>query len=493
MDPFTLLALATAAGFVFKRLSGSSNREERREFVFSKDLVASINPDNRSEFDLDRIDILPEYQLIRSLVEQQWPLIFVTGGAGTGKTTFIRWALREFSGSVLLGAPTISAAVNIGGRSLHSLCQLPPGWITQKDIRAVPRRREINAAQLLIIDEISMVTANLLDGVSGFLRLNRGVDKPFGGLPVIMVGDLFQLPPVVDNKLRQQYERTYGSAKFYQARCLQEGTYYAVELKRTYRQSDQHFVDILSGLREGVGMEQRLNQLNAGCRISDEPPAGAIWLSPRQNEVEYRNLSAMRRLPGVEKTYQGKLEGRFPTDHLPSPAQLTLKVGTQIAFTRHDREERWINGTIGTVRRLLDDKIFVELAGGTIVDVGRVTWSNYQYQWDPGKKEIVREASGYYHQFPLQPAWAMTIHMSQGKTIEKVHLDLGGGAFAPGQTYVALSRCRSLDGLSLARPLTLRDLLVDYEAKEFYDQLREVIARLPPEKMAQTLRQGQIP
>lgn len=178
MDPLTLLALATAAGFVFNKMSGQPGREERREFTYSKDLVARLKPDNKSEFDLSSIDVLPEYRLIKVLVENQFPITFITGGAGTGKTTLVRWLLHEFEGSVLLGAPTTMAATNIGGKTLHSLCQLPPGWIVKNNIKVNPKRKEIQEARLLIIDEISMVTANLLDGVSGFLRVNRRIDKP---------------------------------------------------------------------------------------------------------------------------------------------------------------------------------------------------------------------------------------------------------------------------------------------------------------------------
>lgn len=488
MDPFTLLALATAAGFVFNKMTGSSDKEERREFTYSKDLVARIKPDNRSEFDISTIDVLPEYRLLKSMVESKFPIIFITGGAGTGKSTFVRWALKEFSGSVLLGAPTTSAAITIGGKTLHSLCQLPPGWITQKDIQLAPRRKEIQEAKLLIIDEISMVTANLLDGVSGFLRRNRNVDKPFGGLPVIMVGDMFQLPPVVPEDIRPNYDKIYGSTKFYNAKCLEESPYYAVELNKTYRQSDQYFVDILTRLREGIDLAQTLDSLNSGCHITDTPAKGAVWLSPRNAEVQHRNNQEINKIRGYAKTYHGKIRGRFQKYRLPSPPQLLLKTGTQVMFTRNDTGKRWINGTVGTVQRMLDDRIFVEIEDtGKIVDVGRAQWIEYQYGWNKRRGTIDRTETGTYHQFPLIPAWAITIHKSQGKTIEKVHLDLGSGAFETGQTYVALSRCRSLRGLSMARSLNQGDILVDHESKRFYDRLRAIIQKLPPEKMLQSL------
>ena len=248
MEPLILLGLAAAAGFIFNKLSSQSdenNETNRRELTYSKDIVTRAKRYKKAEYDISYIDVLPEYELVQQLVLSEFPIVFITGGAGTGKSTFIRWMMNEFDGSVLLGAPTAMAAVNIEGKTLHSLCQLPPAWIVKKDIKRTPRRREIKEAKLLIIDEVSMVTANLLDGVSAFFRLNREVDKPFGGLPIIIVGDMFQLPPVVNHASRDLFERIYGSPKFYNAKSLRESTYYAVELKRTYRQTEQGFVDLL--------------------------------------------------------------------------------------------------------------------------------------------------------------------------------------------------------------------------------------------------------
>jgi len=493
MDPFTLLALATAAGFVFNKKPVKPDKEERREFTFSKDLIVRLNPDNTSEFDINSIEILPEYRLVKSLIDHQFPIVFITGGAGTGKSTFVRWILNEFKGTVLLGAPTAISALNIGGKTLHSLCQLPPGWIVQNNIQSAPRRKDIKKAKLLIIDEISMVTANLLDGVSGFLRHNRKVDKPFGGLPVIMVGDMFQLPPVVNESIQHLYNSVYGSAKFYNAKCLQESTYYAVELNKTYRQCDQKFVDILTRLREGIDLSQSLSNLNKSCTITEFPPAGTIWLSPRNNEVDDRNRRQFAALPGSAKTYHGILKGQFKSNKLPSPKKLTLKPGMQIIFTRHDSAQRWISGTIGIVKRLLDDKIFIELSGTSqLVDVGRVKWPAYNYGWNWYKRSIDRTETGSFEQFPLAPGWAITIHKSQGKTIENVHLDLSKGAFETGQTYVALSRCRSLKGLSMARHLTVDDILVDFESKQFYESLRTIIQKLPPQDMLNQLKRSDI-
>lgn len=492
MEPLTLLALAAAAGFVFRGGSSQSkknNERSRRELTYNPVIVARAKRRGTADFDISSIEVLPEYELVRELVAHEFPLTFVTGGAGTGKSTFVKWLVAQYDGKVLLGAPTAMAAINVEAKTLHSLCQLPPAWVVRKDIKYNPRRREIKEAKLLIIDEISMVTANLLDGVSAYLRLNRGVDKPFGGLPVVMVGDMFQLPPVVTGSTRDLFERIYGSAKFYNAKCLRETTYYAVELSKTYRQSDQDFVNLLTKLREGVDLGQVLERLNSLCEIRSEAPKFAVWLSPRNAEVDSRNIEELRRIEVAPKMYRGTISGNFKADRLPSPIELVLKAGAQVMFTKNDQRKRWINGTIGKVIELSEDSISVELVeSGKLVDVERVKWSDYRYTWNDVTNEIERREIGSYAQFPLVLGWAITIHKSQGRTIERVHLDLGGGAFETGQTYVALSRCRALEGLTLSRPLTSTDIMVDEESKLFYDELRQIIKKLPPGKMAENLK-----
>lgn len=335
MDPFTLLTLVAAAGFVFRKGSSQAkenNETNQQELTYSKAIVSSATRKTTSEFDIADIEVLPEYKLVQKLVTQKFPVTFVTGGAGTGKSTFIRWLLKEFDGAVLLGAPTAIAAINIEGKTLHSLCELPPAWIVKKDIKEAPRRKEIKEAKLLIIDEISMVTANLLDGVSAFFRLNREIDKPFGGLPVIMVGDMFQLPPIVNDETRDLFERIYGSAKFYNAKCLNTTTYYAIELNKTFRQVDQRFVDVLTKIREGVDIENSITTLNSECSITDSPPNGAVWLSPRNIDVDHRNLTELRKIDSPSKMYRGQIEGQFKSDRLPSPIELVLKCGAQVVI-----------------------------------------------------------------------------------------------------------------------------------------------------------------
>jgi ATP-dependent DNA helicase PIF1 len=488
MKPVDLMALTAEAGFIFNGVMNSTidatiDPTEGLELSYSKDQAMPIREHLQSA-ELKNIDVLPEYLLIKKLVEEKFPLIFVTGGAGTGKSTFIKWLMKQFKGTALLSAPTAMAAINIEGKTLHSLCQLPPAWIVKKDIKHAPHRTDIKEAKLLIIDEISMVTANLLDGVSAFLRQNRDGNSAFGGMTVIMVGDLFQLPPVVSEASKPLFDRIYGSSKFFKARCLRNTAYYAIELNKTFRQSDQDFVNILTKIRERIDIEESLRQLNAGCTITNTPPIDAVWLSPRNVEVESRNTRELDKLDATIKSYQGKLTGQFKADRLPSPMALVLKLGAQVMFTKNDMNRRWINGSVGTVVKMGEEKITIKMSCSLKkVDVEREEWLEYQYRWGMIDEELERYETGSFIQFPLVLAWAMTIHKSQGRTLDKVHLNLGQGAFETGQTYVALSRCRSLEGLSLARPLIAADILVDQESKEFYQHLRAMINKLPADVM----------
>ena len=243
---------------------------------------------------------------------------------------------------------------------------------------------------------------------------------------------------------------------------------------------------MLAKLREGVDVADSIAELNRLCTITDRPPDQAVWLSPRNKEVDARNWAELRRLPAPSRFYQGKLTGRFRDDRLPSPKRLELRIGAQVMFTKNGG--RWVNGTIGVVVGLLDGRVEVRLhETGTVVDVGPVTWEQFDYHLNQQTNDIERTVVGEYQQIPLMLAWSVTIHKSQGKTIDRVHIDLGAGAFETGQTYVALSRCRSLSALTLSRPLRESDVLVDAESRQFYGKLRELIRTVPPQAMAQKM------
>ena len=502
MDPFGIVALVVSAGWLIGKLnednrpklppnnsntrgrpsSGKASIQEPRQ---GSDRVHVPTKATKFYDSDEAIEVLPEYILVRDLVRAGFPLTFVTGGAGTGKSTFVHWLTKQFDGKVLLAAPTGIAALNISGKTLHSLCRLPPAWITPKDIRRY-KSEIIEQAQLLIIDEISMVNANLLDGVSAFLQYNRNSSEPFGGLPVVLVGDLFQLPPVVSAQTRHFFETQYPTSKFFGAHLLKKAPYYAVELRKAFRQVDQVFVDLLAKLREGVEVGASVEELNRLCVITSTPPKNSVWLSPRNLEVDERNRTELAKLNGESNFYFGKLKGKFKDDRLPSPKKLELRVGAQVMFTKNGG--RWVNGTIGVVENMFEERVEVRLhETGLLVDVGPASWEQFDYQLNNDTHQIERTVVGEYVQLPLMLAWSVTIHKSQGKTIERVHLDLGAGAFETGQTYVALSRCRSLDALTLSRQLRESDVLVDAESRAFYRQLRDLIQTVPPEVMAQKM------
>jgi hypothetical protein len=502
MDPFGIVALVVGAGWLFGKLNEDSKPKpplikpatwrgpspavtpapEHRQ---SPDRVHVPAKATMSKGSDEAIEVLPEYTLVRNLVRTGFPVTFVTGGAGTGKSTFVHWLTKEFDGNVLLAAPTGIAALNINGKTLHSLCKLPPAWIVKNDIRQfTPEIAQ--QAKLLIIDEISMVNANLLDGVSAFFRKNRNSREPFGGLPVVLVGDLFQLPPIVTNQTRHLFEAEYPTPKFFGAHLLQKAPYYAVELRKAFRQVDQVFVDLLAKLREGVDVAASVAELNRLCVITSTPSANAVWLSPRNQEVDDRNRAELAKLTGAPRVYIGKLTGKFKDNRLPSPQKLELRVGAQVMFTKNS--PRWVNGTIGVVVAMLDGRVEVRLhETGLVVDVGPMSWEQFDYKLNPDTNQVERAVVGEYLQIPLMLAWSVTIHKSQGKTIEQVHIDLGAGAFETGQTYVALSRCRSLSALTLSRPLSEADVLIDAESREFYRKLRELIRTVPPKAMAEKM------
>lgn len=427
-----------------------------------------VRPRNASGSD---IEVLPEYTKVKELLESGTKLILVSGGAGTGKSTFIRWIREEFEGSVLVVAPTGIAALTIGGQTIHSLCSFPPAWILPSDIR---RKSKSPAAKadILVIDEVSMVNANLLDSVDAFLRLNRKSERPFGGISVVLVGDLFQLPPIVTKETQSLFNEEYNSPRFFAARSVQNLPFEDVELTHTFRQSDPEFVRILARLRQGVALSAAVNDLNKGASILPNGRDKAVWLCPRNADVDRINSTRLDRLPGSSRTYEASKGGDYKSNPLPVPAHLTLKVGAQVVMANNTSE--WVNGSIATVAELLPDRIRIRLSKSNKVhDVVKHKWEQYEYVVNEESGLIERVVTGTYTQIPANLAWAMTIHKSQGLTLDDVHLDLGAGAFATGQTYVALSRCTQLANLSMSRPLEERDVLVDTEASAFYEALLE--------------------
>ena len=422
------------------------------------------------------IEINPQLQSAFDAVAAGRQIIFVTGGAGTGKSTFIRELRARFPDkqSVVL-APTGVAALNAGGQTIHSFCRLPLRPVMQQDIRKVEESEVIEALDLLIIDEISMVRADVLDGVDAFLRVNRKSELPFGGVQIVLVGDLFQLPPVVTSRDEELIGQLYATPHFFAARCLRGLKFFPIELEIVYRQRDASFASLLACIRDGEGSADAVRRLNESC-VGRVLKGQHLILVPTRKAAAEENEARLAALPGKLRTYEARCEGTFVNagdDRLPAPQQLSLKPGAQVMFVRNDAiERRWVNGTIGVVTALRDDNVEVRLDDGTTHDVEPVEWQDIRYAVDEKTKAIVDEVAGTFVQFPLMPAWAVTIHKAQGLTLARVMVDLARGAFAEGQVYVALSRCQTMEGLSLRRAVRVHEVRCSDAARSFYEKVR---------------------
>lgn len=421
----------------------------------------------------DDILVTDEYRRTLDLLSSNRPVVFVNGRAGTGKSTLIRYLRSVLGKRLAVAAPTGVAAINAEGVTIHSLFRLPPKIHEEEDIKLVSDRKLYQKLELLIIDEVSMVRADLMDSVDRFLRKNRRSNLPFGGVQLLLIGDLFQLPPVAGKQEREALTaKGYPTLHFFGAFSLRSTPVSFVELTTVFRQADQHFVDLLNRIRVAEDVERTVGELNERCCRSDAPPADLI-LTCTNAKADEINAEGLQSLKTKEHLFRGHIQGAFSIEHdrLPSPMELRLKAGARVMFTKNDEQHRWVNGTIGVVRDLSEDRITVELLSdsrGEVHSVHPVTWETYKYEYDEEEDRIVARKVGEYRQYPLMLAWAVTIHKAQGKTLDNVLVDLGHGAFAPGQVYVALSRCRSLDGIRLARPIRPSDVKCDPDIKQFY-------------------------
>ena len=415
-----------------------------------------------------------ELDVARFIVEKTDMSLFLTGKAGTGKTTFLREVVRYTKKKCIVLAPTGIAAVNAGAMTIHSFFQFGLGPFVQgviepkSDFRINKSKLElIRHLQLLIIDEVSMVRADLMDHIDVELRRIRRNSKPFGGVQLLMIGDLQQLPPIAhggeDELLRQYYKTLY----FFSSAALKSMKYSCIELKNVYRQTDGHFIDILNHARNCTLTSQDISDLNARYipGFSPKPEDGYIRLMTHNRQVDYVNETEMEKLDSKPYTFVAAVTGTFPEESYPTADSLTLKKGAQVMFIKNDPERRFINGTLGEVKSIDKNSIAVRLAeSGTVIDVEPVEWQNIRYQFDEESKEISSKQIGRFKQYPLKAAWAITVHKSQGLTFDKAIIDVHA-AFSPGQAYVALSRCRTLDGLVLSSPVSasvfMRDNAVD--------------------------------
>ncbi|HSW57196.1 MAG TPA: AAA family ATPase [Dehalococcoidales bacterium] len=426
--------------------------------------------------ELPVVELNEQFRKALYILENSRQSIFITGRAGTGKSTLLGYFRRNTKKKVVVLAPTGVAALNVSGQTIHSFFKFKPNISLDlvKKLRASDEEGSLyQKLETLVIDEISMVRADLLDCVDKFLRLNgphTGV--PFGGIQMVFIGDLYQLPPVVTSLEKNSFSLRYETPYFYSARVFTDFKMEFLELEKIYRQHDAEFINLLNSIRNKTITEEGLQLLNSRCQPDFEPPASELYIQlTTTNEMAAKiNALQLRKLRGKLRTFIGVREGDFGDEYLPTQVELDVKNGAQIMMLTNDFEGRWVNGTMGEISGFTKDKdgsphVIVTLSDGDEVEVSPFTWEISRFVLEAGslKTEIV----GSFTQFPFMLAWAITIHKSQGKTFNKVIIDIGRGTFAHGQMYVALSRCTTLEGIVLKRPILKKHIWMDWKVVDF--------------------------
>lgn len=446
---------------------------------------------SKNKIDINGIELNNEdFQKALQIIQFTHNSLFLTGRAGTGKSTFLHYIAATTKKKHIILAPTGIAAINAGGSTLHSFFKLPFHPLLPNDrqysVRNIRNTLKYNSdkqkllreVELIIIDEISMVRADIIDFIDKVLRVyNRNMREPFGGKQMLFVGDIYQLEPVLKEEDRKLLQAFYQSSYFFDAKVFQQIPLVSIELQKVYRQNDPTFISILDRIRTNQINNKDLARINEQvCPKEKEEPVEkekdkdlSVTLSSRRDTVDWINSQQLDLLPNDKVTFFGNITGEFPESSLPTSMELVVKVGAQIMFIKNDIEKQWVNGTLGTVSGIdeEDGLLYIHTEENEDLQVERETWENIRYRFNEEEQKIEEEQIGTFEQFPVKLAWAITVHKSQGLTFKNVTIDFTGGVFAGGQTYVALSRCKSLEGITLREPIKRNDIFVKSEVAHF--------------------------
>jgi len=420
----------------------------------------------------DTLDLNERFKLAIDTMEETNLSVFVTGHAGTGKTTALKHFKANTKKKIVVLAPTGIAAINAGGQTIHSFFRLPPKIIQKDDIRRAFNSVLIENLDMVVIDEISMVRADLMDGIDYALRVNRDeMDKPFGGVQMAFFGDLFQLPPVVEKEAREVLRKKYPTPYFFSAKVFDGFDIKYIELSKIYRQIDVGFIELLNRIRDKQHTDEDLRLLNKRVQKTDIHTVSdrTIVLTTTNSLASLINQDRLARLPEKEYSYKATITGKFDMSAYPTDTDIRLKKGAQVILIKNDINKQWVNGTLAKVIELSDSSIKVDIKG-CVCEVPIDRWQKIEYGYNEKEDKVEANIVGTFEQYPIRLAWALTIHKSQGHTLDKLILNLGHGAFVHGQVYVALSRCTSMEGITLKRPVIHSDIIFDKRVYEFRDR-----------------------
>lgn len=426
-----------------------------------------------------QIELNEQFAKAIELLEGSSQHLFITGKAGTGKSTLLSYFIEHTKKECAVLAPTGVAALNVGGETIHSFFGFKPNVTCEsarKKAKGQTKSLLYKEITTIVIDEISMVRADLLDCVDVFLRVARANKEPFGGVQMVFIGDLYQLPPVVTSDDRDFFRDQYASPWFFDSHVFTDERFSMsfVELEKMYRQKQEQFIELLNAVRTNTVDDRHMERLNARWHkgASDAAPelSDHIHLTTTNAGAREINDARLAGLKSKVRSFSGESEGSVEGNQLPTDMHLELKSGAQVMFVNNDPAGRWVNGSVGRVTALHEDFVTVQIHDGELVEVDPHTWDMYRYVYNSEERTLSQKKAGSFTQLPLKLAWAITIHKSQGKTFDKVIVDMGNGSFASGQTYVALSRCRTFEGVVLKKPIKKSDVRIDWKVQKFLTQ-----------------------